>query len=90
MAAFPEMECWSVEHIVYMAIAVVGLLVYMFGLPVFIFFVIRHIQNRKLHNDKTWVLAVGGLYGKYEAHAVYYEIVQVRPCILQYTNRGNG
>ena len=63
-----------------MVVALIGIVVYMFGLPVFIFFVIRHIQKHKLHNDKKWVLAVGGLYSKYEAHAVYYEIVQVLQC----------
>ena len=52
MVAFPEMECWTAEHVFYMVVGVIGIVVLYVWAAVFIFFVIRHIQKHKLHNDK--------------------------------------
>ena len=78
LMAYPELECWTGWHWVYVGIGAVGMVVYLLGLPCGIGLILYKIQTRKLHTDHYTLLAFGALYTKYEAQSWWYEIVQVR------------
>ena len=65
------------EHWFYVALGCFGMLFYMVGLPCAIVLILRHIQRNSLHCNIDTMVAFGGLYMKYEAHATWYEVIQV-------------
>ena len=46
-------------------------------LPLLINDMLPHCRN-SLHCDTETIIAYGSLYAKYEAHATWYELIQVR------------
>ena len=75
------MECWTGDHWYYVAFGTMGLAVYLLGLPLIITYILLYIRKHMLQTDRFTMVAFGGLYTKYEAHAWWYEILQV--CVLR-------
>ena len=80
LRAYPEMACWVGEHWTFVAIGVLGIVLYVVGLPVAITLILNYIGRNQLHTDRNTMLAFGCMYSKYRVSAWRYEIWQA--CLL--------
>ena len=76
LSAYPEMACWVGEHWWFVAVGVLGIALYMVGMPVAIALILNYISRNQLHTDRSTMLKFGSLYSQYRVSAWRYEIWQ--------------
>ena len=80
LSAYPELGCWEGDHWAFVTIGVLGVLVYLVGMPLAIHVILNYVNGNEhhMHTDRKTMLAFGVLYSKYRVSAWRYEIVQER------------
>ena len=62
----PEVTCKSAEHIVMLVESVIGIFVYIIGIPLACFLVLQKGRQQDTLKDEVWLERLGFLYTRYE------------------------
>ncbi len=77
LRVYPDIECYTPRHQEIMAVAAAGLVVYVLGFPLAVFFSLYRIGSKQHHSTPSRLRKYGVVYDRYEAHAWCYEIMSM-------------
>ncbi len=77
----PEVVCWEgAEHLAMVALSVLAILVYVIGIPAYVFCTMWYAHRKDKLKDPKWRLVLGFLYERYGTHATSHRISRRMGC----------
>ncbi|KAK3263594.1 hypothetical protein CYMTET_27609, partial [Cymbomonas tetramitiformis] len=71
----PDIKCWEGEHLLFLLAGVFGVQLYVLGIPLMLWMVVRNGERRAMLNDENYLRRYGWMYTRYTQSCRCWETV---------------